>query len=217
MNNWQRLEQVIKWTGMSTHAFALAIGLKRSENLYQIKRGSFGISKELARLITTKYPMVSRSWLITGDGQMLSGASNEKEAEQIMSQVKGAVPFYQLDILTLANVQTDIRPTYHLVLPMFVGATFAANCIGTSMYPSIPSGSTVVVRECSITSILPGETYLIATNDFVVLRKVRSMEGQEDKIMLVADNSEHYDTFSIEKNRINKVYVVVGVLINQLA
>lgn len=51
MTSWQRLEQVVKWAGTSTNKFALGIGLKRSENLYQIKRGAFGISKELSSLI----------------------------------------------------------------------------------------------------------------------------------------------------------------------
>ena len=72
MTNWQRLEQVVDWSNMSTNRFALSIGLKRSENLYQIKRGNFGISKELARLITVKYPEISRLWLLTGDGEMLN-------------------------------------------------------------------------------------------------------------------------------------------------
>ena len=72
MTNWQRLEQVVDWSNMSTNRFALSIGLKRSENLYQIKRGNFGISKELARLICQKYPEISKLWLLTGEGEMLT-------------------------------------------------------------------------------------------------------------------------------------------------
>ena len=71
MTDWQRLEQVIKWTGLSTNAFATGIGLKRSENLYQIKRGNNRISKNLAELIVRKYGSVNRAWLLTGEGEML--------------------------------------------------------------------------------------------------------------------------------------------------
>lgn len=67
MTDWQRLEQVIKWTGLSTNAFATGIGLKRSENLYQIKRGNNRISKNLAELIVRKYGSVNRAWLLTGE------------------------------------------------------------------------------------------------------------------------------------------------------
>ena len=65
---WRRLERVIKWTGLSINSFALTIGLKRSENLYQIKKGNNGISRDLAELITAKYPSVSKGWLLTGEG-----------------------------------------------------------------------------------------------------------------------------------------------------
>jgi len=37
--DWLRLEEVINYSGMSVNAFALHIGLLRSENLYQIKKG----------------------------------------------------------------------------------------------------------------------------------------------------------------------------------
>lgn len=35
---WERLKRVIRYSGLSTNAFARAIGLKRGENLYQIKK-----------------------------------------------------------------------------------------------------------------------------------------------------------------------------------
>lgn len=36
---WERLSEVIGYSGLSVNAFAKAIGLKRGENLYQIKKG----------------------------------------------------------------------------------------------------------------------------------------------------------------------------------
>ena len=70
MTDWQRLEQVIKMVGLSTNAFALAIGLGRSETIYQIKRGQHGISKALAQRIVQKYPDINIAWLLTGEGEM---------------------------------------------------------------------------------------------------------------------------------------------------
>ena len=37
-SGWSRLKQVIDWSGMSVNRFAGAVGLQRSESLYQIKR-----------------------------------------------------------------------------------------------------------------------------------------------------------------------------------
>lgn len=38
MDNWQRIDSVIRWANMTINYFALYIGLPRGENLYQIKR-----------------------------------------------------------------------------------------------------------------------------------------------------------------------------------
>ena len=44
-SGWSRLKQVIDWSGMSVNRFAGAVGLQRSESLYQIKKGKNGISR----------------------------------------------------------------------------------------------------------------------------------------------------------------------------
>ena len=61
LDDWQRIEKIVRWTGLSVNSFALSIGLNRSENLYRIKRGDNGISKELAELIAARYPEISRA------------------------------------------------------------------------------------------------------------------------------------------------------------
>lgn len=41
MDNWQRIDSVIRWANMTINYFALYIGLPRGENLYQIKKGKW--------------------------------------------------------------------------------------------------------------------------------------------------------------------------------
>ena len=60
-NNWQRIEAVIKWANMSTNYFARHIGLARGENLYQIKRGNNGISRDVAQRIVAKFPQIDKA------------------------------------------------------------------------------------------------------------------------------------------------------------
>ena len=68
---WERLYAVIVWAKMNTRSFALHIGLPAAENLYRIKRGQNGISRNVAQLITGSFPQISRGWLLFGDGAML--------------------------------------------------------------------------------------------------------------------------------------------------
>ncbi len=69
---WKRIEAVIIAHGFtSVNAFARHIGLRRAENLYQIRRGNNKISPRLAATIAHHFPEVSQGWLITGEGQMM--------------------------------------------------------------------------------------------------------------------------------------------------
>lgn len=61
---------VIRWSGMSTNAFARHIGLPRGENLYQIKRGNNGLSIHVADMICEKFPEIDELWLLTGKNCM---------------------------------------------------------------------------------------------------------------------------------------------------
>ncbi|MCD8186815.1 MAG: hypothetical protein LUD68_10375 [Rikenellaceae bacterium] len=56
----------------------MGIGLPRSENLYQIKKGNHGISKQLAETIISKYPDICKPWLLTGEGEMLRNQNLEE-------------------------------------------------------------------------------------------------------------------------------------------
>lgn len=66
LEDWTRLEQIIAETGLSINAFALRIGLPRGENLYQIRRGNNGISRDLALRIHAHFPQYGIGRLLTG-------------------------------------------------------------------------------------------------------------------------------------------------------
>ena len=70
-NNWERLVKVIERFGLSINSFALSLGLGRSENLYHIRRGNYGISEDLANRIISADPDIDRTWLLSGIGNML--------------------------------------------------------------------------------------------------------------------------------------------------
>lgn len=207
MTSWQRLEQVVKWAGISTNKFALSIGLKRSENLYQIKRGAFGISKELSSLITQKYPQINRAWLLTGDGQMLTGAA----AAGIDPET--AVPFFNIDATQLQDLDLkSTSPRFFLSIPSVSKADFAAQCMGNSMVPEIPNGSIVVLKRVDIDTFLPGSSYLIITKDFSTIKVIRTVAGDNTKLLLVPRNTVDFDEVTIDKNKIKKLFAVKAVV-----
>ena len=213
MTNWQRLEQVVKWSGMSTNRFAISIGLKRSENLYQIKRGNFGISKELARLISQKYPMISRLWLLTGEGQMLEGKASADSVLDTIKALDGAVPFYNIDALQVIKEDAEkLKPNNYLVIPALKNCDFAAQCSGNSMAPEMPAGATLIFKEVNLNNILPGEAYLVVTKDYTTIKYIRTVEDKPSKLQLVPKNTADYDTIIIESSKILKLFIVKGIV-----
>lgn len=89
---WPRIEMVIRWSGMSTNAFARHIGLPREENLYQIKKGNNGLSISVANMICEKFPEIDELWLLTGKKEMLHSAdmcrcSETQEGEESSAEL----------------------------------------------------------------------------------------------------------------------------------
>lgn len=203
MTDWQRLEQVIKWTGLSTNAFATGIGLKRSENLYQIKRGNNSISKNLAELITRKYPFVNRAWLLTGEGDMF--AENEK---------REGIPYYKKDVLRLVCETAECDADDYIRMPGFGECDFAAPVTGDAMAPEVPAGATVVLEQVDpLTPVLSGEIYVAVTSAFALLRYVKPDPEIRDALWLTTPAGAGSEPVRVLREHLIRLYLVKGIVI----
>ena len=72
------MERVIESSGLTINSFARYVGLPRGENLYQIKRGNYGVSLGVAKKIHAKFPQYPISWLMHGEAE--SAATPEGDA-----------------------------------------------------------------------------------------------------------------------------------------
>lgn len=218
MDDWQRLEQVIKWTGHSVNAFALGIGLKRSENLYQIKKGNHGVSKELAELITTKYTNISKGWLLAGDGEMLVDHAATLCSKETCSILLSSVNFYNIDaaMLRKSDDLSSLQPLYSLNIPSFGPCDFALKNMGNSMAPEIPNGAVVALKSVDLELFMPGEAYLVVTDDFSVIRYVRRVMNDDSRLLLVPLNINDFDAVEIDRAKISKLFIVAGVVITRI-
>ena len=166
MDNWQRIDSVIRWANMTINYFALYIGLPRGENLYQIKKGNNGISRNLAYKIVTKFPEVSLAWLLTGEGQMF--------VDEKLCGVQ--IPFYQVDVESHITRLDELAPDREMVIPQLTGCDLAMLYNGKAMGCSIPSGSIVFLKKMTPEEIIPGLEYVIVCQKIITLRIVRTSE-----------------------------------------
>lgn len=201
-DNWQRIESIIQWANMSTNYFARYIGLPRGENLYQIKRGNNGISRDVANKIVTKFPQIDKLWVLTGEGQMF--VSNEERGLHI--------PYYNMDVEQGVLLRDRLKEESGLLIPPVGACDFAMRYDGHAMGPLLPAGSVVLLRTVDCETIIPGAEYVIVSRKIVTLRIVRS-GPEKGQWRLVAGDKENFDDIVLKNSDIEKVYKVVGKLI----
>ena len=201
-NNWQRIEAVIKWANMSTNYFARHIGLPRGENLYQIKRGNNGISRDVARRIVENFPQIDKLWLLTGDGQMF-----------VDEPPRGVqIPFYNTDVEQGIADLEHLEADGDLVVPATMACDLAMVYSGRAMGQSVPPGTVVFLKNIDRDEIIPGQEYVIISRKIVTLRIVRAADSGA-QLRLVAGDRKNYDDIVLSINDIVAVYKVNGKLI----
>ena len=143
-----RLQSVIFWANMTTNAFALHIGLPRAENLYQIKRGNYGISMRLASRIVAKFPEINKLWLLTGEGEML----DEGEMRSVI------VPYYDDDVCRAVAAVCELLPVSEIVVPAIAKCDFAMRCDAESTADTV---TIMMLRRCAGEEPAAGEYIVV--------------------------------------------------------
>jgi DNA-binding XRE family transcriptional regulator len=77
MESNEILEKIILHCNTNYNKLAGDLGLKRSQNLYDIRDGKTKISGKLALKIAQVYPQFNISWLLTGEGEMVKKQINQ--------------------------------------------------------------------------------------------------------------------------------------------
>ena len=186
---------------MSINYFARYIGLPRGENLYQIRRGHNGISKDVARRIVTRFPEISELWLLTGSGQMF-----------VEEDLRGAqFPLYRVDVERFISRVDTLPVDGQVVFPMVGDCDLAMLYMSEAMSPLIPVGTVVFLKEIGAGEIIPGSEYVISSGNLVLLRRVRATDDAETW-RLVACDRERFDDLTIRKAEVGRVWKVCGRL-----
>jgi hypothetical protein len=180
------------------------VGLSRGENLYQIKRGNNGISRELASMIAAKYPKISRGWLLTGEGDMFS----DQTARQ------NSIPFHDVDIEKYITTPDRFSIKGYISLPGVDDVEFGALYLGRAMGEAIPPGSMVLVRRVPPENLIPGGDYVVVGDGFSMLRRVRREAGST-MLRLMAVDTDNFDEVRVDAGAVKELYLVRAVVINK--
>ena len=200
-NNWKRIEDVLAYVKLSANAFAIRIGLMRSESIYHIKRGTFGISNDLVDRIVSLYPTINPTWLLSGVGDMLRGTKGNGRS----------VPFYEEDIAdVLRDKKITQTPLGRVRLPYDCDCDMAVRALSRAMLMPGTAAVDLFIKRISADDMVQGNEYVIVTEREVLWRKIRSIKESPDQWRLVAINREEYPDVIINKSDIKTIWRVIS-------
>ena len=200
-NNWERIEEVLAYVKKSANAFAVKIGLLRSESIYHIKRGAFGISYDLAERITAHYPEINPTWLLSGVGSLLRDTRGKGSS----------VPFYEGDIAEVLRTGEVVgTPLGQLRLPYACDCDIVVRSTQKSMLMPGSAAVDLFLKRISVDDMVQGNEYVIVTDRGVVWRKIRAVKESAEQWRLVAMDREECADTVINRADIRAIWRVIS-------
>ncbi|WP_294554004.1 S24 family peptidase [uncultured Bacteroides sp.] len=214
----ERFDAFIKYKSLSRRKFQDAIGVSNS----YIQNISKGISREVLNRISIQYPELDTNWLLTGVGEMLQ---SEERSEKIISvpqtavstkQRKGAL-IYDIDAtcgLSGRDIEfTDEKVIGSIDAPEINPDSKIIFATGDSMLPLIASGDRVVIRKIESWDYFNyGQVYLIITNEYRLIKRVRRHPKDSDNLILLRSENPDYDDIDLPKREIIHLFIVENIL-----
>lgn len=206
-NERQRLRSFIEYINLSNREFEINCSIS---NGYVSKDGN--IRNDIRERILTAYPELNRTWLLTGDGNMLNDSNDtyiNKVDDEIyyvplvpLSAMAGKLTGFSLDGVTKQDCEFITSP--------IKGADFAVPVTGDSMAPEYPSGSRVLVQEINPNSFIEwGKVYVLDTCNGIVIKQLRKSNKEGCVSCFSINDNSIYAPFDISLADIHGIYRVL--------
>ncbi|MFW0736437.1 S24 family peptidase [Flavobacterium sp. T12S277] len=215
MNNiLDSFSKVAKNEGVTITKLEHVIGASKGVLSRAIANNSDIQAKWILKLVEN-YPQYNSEWLLTGKEPML------KSKNTPIAIKTGSSNGYPLVSVTAIGgfgnsaftiLPQDVKEYYNI--PKFNNKKidFMIEVEGSSMYPKYSSGDIVactVIKESRF--IQWNKTHVIATKEQGIIIKRVKKGVSEDSLTMISDN-ENYDPFSVPKEEITGIALVVGVI-----
>lgn len=157
------LEELLSYTGLNVNSLATELGLSRAQALYDIQsEKTKSITLSMADRIIQKFPEVNRSWLRTGDGDMLSSHNPRTEPTEFtldkLEKARALAKELGVELIPMfsepfrgGNDGYNLIEAWNEVESVWtmpdVKADMIIPVVGDSMAPTFPSGARLAVTR----------------------------------------------------------------------
>ena len=222
MDKTKMLEGLIRhYTKGNKAQFAKFLGVSAQTISAWIARNTFD-----AELIYAKCRYINSSWLLTGEGPMLSHPTTPTPPTQPTTPTTptshpstSGIPLIPLDAVAGFPAESGggvrLEDCERYVIPEFEnkGANFLIRVSGDSMVPLYYSGDLLACRKITdIRFFQWGTVYVLETSQGVLVKRVQESIDHADSILCVSENSSVHHPFLLPRDDIRSLSIIVGLV-----
>ncbi|EGW47742.1 hypothetical protein HMPREF0666_01107 [Prevotella sp. C561] len=212
----ERFDKYMKYKGLNDNKVTNSLGLSIG-TLGKSRKENRDLSDRNIENILKFYTDLNRTWLLTGEGEMLANENTNSQSLPKTSYTTGR-PYYNVDFIggfdLVLNDQT-IMPEYNIdFAPYNQDGVFWCNITGNSMQPKISHGDIIALKEVSDwqSFLTMGEIYAIVTTNELRTVKIIRRGISDDVFRLIPINTTDFDEQEIPKVMILRVFEVLGCM-----
>ena len=219
MDKTKMLEGLIRhYTKGNKAQFAKFLGVSAQTISAWIARNTFD-----AELIYAKCRYINSSWLLTGEGPMLSHPTTPTPPTTPTTPTShpstSGIPLIPLDAVAGFPAESGggvrLEDCERYVIPEFEnkGANFLIRVSGDSMVPLYYSGDLLACRKITdIRFFQWGTVYVLETSQGVLVKRVQESVDHADSILCVSENSSVHHPFLLPRDDIRSLSIIVGLV-----
>ena len=213
MNGLNIVDRLTKYFNTSMRGVEQKLNLSNG-TIGKLRTGKYGYSPALMEAL--KKAGLNPAYFLTGEGSPEIGSDAVESAPAAVEcdeSKPNRIPFYFFYVMGSFDSEEALmntKPTCYFELPGFTGCLAAFPVFGDSMKPKILNGDIVVISEkVPEEKILWGETYLVVTDAWRVIKTVHPGETEEFLVLRSINPNYEGDT-AVNKNEIKGLYLIKG-------
>jgi repressor LexA len=211
----QRIKKIIEVNKLNVYSFSKKIGATNS-TLSSMFEKDTKPSYDLIMKIAAVFTEINMDWLLKDVGPMLK-SNNSIPFNSSQNYI--SVPVIPFDAIAGYNGHDNegvgIEQCERYCIPEFnmIGVDFLVRVRGNSMYPKYSNGDLLACKKIQeILFFQWGKVYVIDGSQGAMIKRIYEDKENPDLISCVSDNKEHYPAFSIPKDDIRSLSMVLGVI-----
>ena len=167
-------------------------------------------SEKLQRILCA-FPELNRTWLLTGEGDMLTGEEAEQTIQPSTESDIHLIPLLPVSAQggSLNDFVVSIKESScEKIISPIKGADYAMSVSGESMAPEYPSGSQILIKRIDEKAFIDwGRVYVLDTCNGTVIKRLFPSETA-DKVLCKSINPE-FPPFEVSLSDVYAVYRVL--------